>query len=292
MEKKSTIVGKPAMAIAEGQDLGVVMQLILDADAKRVTHLVLGDGKGVAGHKLAAPIDKVVGIGRDFMTIMSKDDLVSVWKIGEGPGRTMADDEFIGLPVISSLGNIEGQVADFTFDTTTGAISEIAMADGPTIGSDRLLTIAAKGIFVNFNSEPVMAAAAYTPVQPQVQERPVVRETVVEKPAYEPPAPVMAPVEDITLPEEETPAQEAAEVFEQAEAQAFSEPVQEEDDELEEEMDYFVRRQSEFLLGRTVKKDILAADGSVLAAEGTEITNSVLKKVRKEGKLTELSLNA
>lgn len=150
MEKKSTVVGMQMMAITEGTELGVVSSLIIDAAAKRVTHLVLGNEKGMLGYNMAAPVEKIVGVGRDFLTVLTSADLVQVWKVGEGLGHCMLDGELVGLTVISSAGNIEGKISDFAFDIPgSGSIEEYSVEEGPKFNRESAITIAPRGIFVN-----------------------------------------------------------------------------------------------------------------------------------------------
>lgn len=281
MEKKSTVVGMQMMAITEGTELGVVSSLIIDAAAKRVTHLVLGNEKGMLGYNMAAPVEKIVGVGRDFLTVLTSADLVQVWKVGEGLGHCMLDGELVGLTVISSAGNIEGKISDFAFDIPgSGSIEEYSMEEGPKFNRESAITIAPRGIFVNFKNESVEQAPAQTHVQPQVQAQPALEN---------------APEKAAKIHEEAAEAEEEAVKEEAIEEAALSEApasVSEEDASLNDEEDYFARRQSDFLLGRIVSKDILDEDGTILIKSGTTITASVFKRAKKANKLTELSLNA
>ncbi|HPY37158.1 MAG TPA: PRC-barrel domain-containing protein [Clostridia bacterium] len=274
MEKKSTVVGMQMMAITEGTELGVVSSLIIDAAAKRVTHLVLGNEKGMLGYNMAAPVEKIVGVGRDFLTVLTSADLVQVWKVGEGLGHCMLDGELVGLTVISSAGNIEGKISDFAFDIPgSGSIEEYSVEEGPKFNRESAITIAPRGIFVNFKNESVEQAPAQTHVQPQVQAQPALE----------------------NAPEEAAAEEEAVEEEAIDEATLNEPPTSVSDDEdlsLNDEEDYFARRQSDFLLGRIVSKDILDEDGTVLINSGTTITASVFKRAKKANKLTELSLNA
>lgn len=96
-------------------------------------------------------------------------------------------------------------------------------------------------------------------------------------------------------PEEAAAEEEAVEEEAIDEATLNEPPTSVSDDEdlsLNDEEDYFARRQSDFLLGRIVSKDILDEDGTVLINSGTTITASVFKRAKKANKLTELSLNA
>ncbi|OQA15564.1 MAG: hypothetical protein BWY62_00560 [Firmicutes bacterium ADurb.Bin356] len=118
-------------------------------------------------------------------------------------------------------------------------------------------------------------------MQPQVQAQPALEN---------------APEEAAKIHEEAAEAEEEAVKEEAIEEAALSEAPasvsEEEDASLNDEEDYFARRQSDFLLGRIVSKDILDEDGTILIKSGTTITASVFKRAKKANKLTELSLNA
>ncbi len=309
MEKKSTIVGMQMMAITEGTDLGVVSSLIIDAAAKRVTHLVLDNEKGMLGYNMAAPVEKVIGVGRDFLTVLTSADLVQVWTVSEGLGHCMLDGELVGLTVISSAGNIEGKISEFAFNIPgSGNIEEYTMEEGPTFNSESAITIAPRGIFVNFNNESVGQATAQTYAQPQIQAQPAIEKapgkaakaatikSVIDE-AVRDEFPEEAEVEVRAIKTvideaviEDTPEEAEVEAMPAKETPASIDDNG--DDSLNDEEDYFIRRQSEFLLGRIVSKDILLEDGTILIESGTTITVGVFKRAQKANKLTELSLNA
>jgi uncharacterized protein YrrD len=53
----------------------------------------------------------------------------------------------------------------------------------------------------------------------------------------------------------------------------------------------FEEKQREFLLGRTVSKNITDKNGNVLISQGTQIDNEVIDRVKNSGKLVELVMN-
>ncbi|MDL2257982.1 hypothetical protein LJC42_02340 [Eubacteriales bacterium OttesenSCG-928-K08] len=307
MEKKSGIVGMPLMAIKEGMECGKISQLIVDVEAKRVTHLLIG---GVLGAGKLLPVGKLMGVGRDFLTIASSDDLAPVWSLGEAMKKSMSDQELTGLNVVSSKGNVEGKVADFAFDVESGTIEEYYLAENATIAKGDVLTIAARALFVNFKLEPVALAdaqkvqpqvpankaaeptkeAAAEEIKPVVKEEPAKVEPVKAEPAKAEPVkaePVKAEPAKAEPAKAEPAKGETAKAEPVKAEPAKAEPAKEDDDE----GDYFTKKQSEFLVGRTAGKDILAADGSVLIKKGETITKEMVKKARSENKLTELLLN-
>lgn len=257
MEKKTSVIGMPLMAMLEGQDCGEVTQLLVDTAAKRVTHLVLSDAQSLLGATKALPVEKLVGKGRDYLTINSSSELLPVWTVGEGQPTCMLDKDLQGLPVISSQGNLEGMLRDFSFDIRSGAITEYFMEDGTTIPSSNVITIATRGLFVNFSIEPVAMADAQFTVQPQV---PAVTATVEES------------KEEAKVVSEDT-------------------TVEAEEVSTSDEEDYFLRKQMEFLLGRTATKDIFSAEGEKLISQGEVVTKEAIYKVRDAGKLTDLSFS-
>lgn len=88
--------------------------------------------------------------------------------------------------------------------------------------------------------------------------------------------------------EEETAAEEP-----QEEEAPAAEPQEQEaqEEEEEEQPSAFEMEQHDFLIGRTVVTNVTDDDGTVIAAQGMEITEEIFAKVNAAGKLLDLTLS-
>ena len=116
--------GRKLVSRSSAQDLGSVAHLLVDAERRQVTAVVVGHGKK------ARLVDwsEIGGFGPD--AIMVSD---------EGALRPPADDrerlaadgrlELLGRRALTELGNAIGTVDDVTFDTGTGALEDLRVGD-------------------------------------------------------------------------------------------------------------------------------------------------------------------
>jgi len=88
-------------------------------------------------------------------------------------------------------------------------------------------------------------------------------------------------LKDITQPEENEPTSNNTEVEQQIQQDDSEKPVK-----------VFEEHQRKYLLGRYTSKDILDEHNNVIAKEGEEITEELVKKVSEAGKYVELTMNS
>lgn len=260
MKKSVDIMGLEVISISEGNELGIVKGLVVNAAEGSVAALIVDDGKWYLGAKLL-PFTAIAGIGEYAVTVESATDVVTVATAPEYEKLLVADIQIIDTKIITKNGRILGKIKEFNIDETGKIIScDIEDTNGGevSLAAERVITFG-KQVTVILDTD------AEVPAKPVVQEAPAVvaaPEPVVQAaPAVKAaPEPVVA-----AAPEKEKAAEESDKKF---------------DD-----------RHRKFLLGKKSSRRIETDNGIVIVDQGGEITEEVLQKAKLAGKFVELSMN-
>ncbi|MEW5947631.1 MAG: PRC-barrel domain-containing protein [bacterium] len=306
MKLSTELRNLPIVSIAEGEEVGVVKDFIVDPAAKSIVAVIIEDPKWYEGAKVIA-FNMIHSIG-DFA--ITTDNVSSVVALAGKPELTDLINKcisVIGAKVITRGGRLVGFVKEYSIESNTGEIlglelssdSEVISPDRTIIPSSSVVTIGKDVIIVNEDVEsnlrashheiaPEAAAPSAPPRRPAPTPPP-------PPPRREEPAPPAQPqpepggieaesevdLESLLEIEEETPSEISAEP---AEALA-------EDTAKESLSEIFERRQIKYMLGKKVSRDIESDDGTMIIRAGAAITDDVINKAKKAGKFLELSMN-
>ena len=72
----------------------------------------------------------------------------------------------------------------------------------------------------------------------------------------------------------------------------YSYKLQDDNETQMEENNEFDQQQKEFLLNKTVLKDIISEDGQTIAKKGNTINEKIIKNAKSKGKLIEIIMNS
>ena len=121
------IKGFPVVDLKDGSMAGRVQNLILDPAGKKVAGFLVGEKGLLKGRSQIILYEQVSNIGRDAITINSKENLTAE---EDHPEQEISRDySFLGNSVISSEGNYIARVQDFTFSIQTGEIESLLLYD-------------------------------------------------------------------------------------------------------------------------------------------------------------------
>ncbi len=116
MRRGREIIGLPAINLATGKEVGIVVDLICDPQAHRLTHLLL-EGSGVKPKQKLVSFQEVAAVGHDAVILNSgrdSDDLP--------PENGFRVKERAGFLVITPEGNNLGTFEDVVVEVSGGEL--------------------------------------------------------------------------------------------------------------------------------------------------------------------------
>ncbi len=163
MKKFSDVIGLPLLGILEGQELGKVSELIVDARKRQVKFVVIDLGEGCLGLRLV-DLNEVTGIGADFVTVRTLADVTPLWEFDESTLETCFSSKYlIGAKVIACEGNLLGEISELTMDELSGEIKEVNIVNsGSTdlvLSGDKIVAFSKNQVFVDMDGEKISPLA-------------------------------------------------------------------------------------------------------------------------------------
>lgn len=143
MKKSTEILGLKVISISEGQEIGLVKELVINPAAGKVAALVIDDGKWFHGAKVL-PFSAVAGLGEYAVMVEDSDTLVPVTASPEVLQLLNAGISIVGTKVLTKAGQIQGKITEFLADETGKIVTcEMELANGEGIvpvPSEQVLT--------------------------------------------------------------------------------------------------------------------------------------------------------
>jgi len=128
-------IGRKVVSRASAKELGAVNHLLVDAQQRRITAVVIGRGKKTR----LVDWTQLSGFGPDAVMVV---DEVALRLPADDRERSGGDGklELLGKRALSELGNELGKIDDVTFDADTGALEDLVIGDrrvpaGALVGS-------------------------------------------------------------------------------------------------------------------------------------------------------------
>lgn len=266
MKKSSEVLGLKVIGIREGIENGIAQDFMIDTESKKIKYLILKSSSGY-GFRVMNVTD-VEAIGADYIITGSVENAINIYESKEIMEEIEKGFFILGTTVLSSSGNIIGTVSDFTFEEKTGEMDRIMLNDGHEFAASNIATLAGKMVFINEDGAVSKPAS--------IPDEAVFEAVTIEEPAViaEEPAPVFEPV--MEEPVFEPVVEQIAPEPEVAESPARS--------ALEQES-------INFLLGKTVKSEVLSDDGMFRLEAGTELTEEIINLAEKHDAILTLTLS-
>lgn len=226
MKASKEIKGLRIISIADGTQVGVVKDLILNPQKGSLDFFVIDQPTDYFGAKIISFSD-IVGLGEFAVTIPDPQIIQDVSQNSAVQELLMQDVKVIGTKVLTKKGSLIGEVQEYLVDEETGKISACIF-----ISSDGNSREAASKQIITFGKELLIIDAEDTKIQ-EVQLNPSNTEPI-EAMATE-----QIPVEESLIKSE---------------------------DEAAAEFNLFEQRQLQYFFGKTVDKDIVLDNGEILRA--------------------------
>jgi uncharacterized protein YrrD len=256
MKKSVEIVGLPIVSLVDGEEIGIVKSLVIDAADAAIAAIVIEDGRSYKGAKLIHFGD-VSGIGESALTIEKKSVINELSKVPELEKLLEANVNVISTKVLSKKGQIKGTIIEVYFDPESGKIVECHAKSES--GND--FTITANRIYTLASNITVVAED---------------NEEVSDKPAAAArPAPTPASIASV------------------APAAPAPQPAEENvgDAAIKDDTKKFVERQMTFMIVKKANRKLVTDAGVEIINQGEEVTDEVIQKAKAAGKFVELSMS-
>ncbi|MDR3600115.1 MAG: PRC-barrel domain-containing protein [Desulfosporosinus sp.] len=167
MKPSRKYLSLPIISLQEGQQIGYVKSLILDASTKSLAAIVV-DPKGLFKDQRIIPYSKVVSVGDDAITIDKEAHVEKTSNLPELLDLVKEKLTIIGTKMVTETGKTLGTAEEYYVDPKTGAITQIEISGGKLegflsgkawISAEYIITIGHDVIIAQKGSENALAVA-------------------------------------------------------------------------------------------------------------------------------------
>ncbi|HBR02611.1 MAG TPA: hypothetical protein DD738_08370 [Ruminiclostridium sp.] len=307
MKTAQQIIGLPVVSIFDGNEIGKVKNVIINASKGTIDFFVIDSGiRSLAGGVI--PADRVLGIGEYALTIQQPDDISDIVKIPAAIELMQKNITVRGTRVLTRKGSLLGETGDIYINdedsyNITGVEFIPAGNEAPSgiIPRGSIITFGKNLLVVHddFISRLIEASSGIETVLNEekkninlnFQNKDPEHELALEN-ADEPADKFKAESDELFKIDSFVPAQSTEEDLRILAADDTGGKIEEADAQAPlSSADLFEQRQRQYLVGKKVTKTIVDASGGILVNSGEIITDEIVQAVKENGKLIELVMN-
>lgn len=133
MKPSRKYLSLPIISLQEGQQIGYVKSLILNAGTKALAAIVV-ETKGFFKDQRIIPYSKVVSVGEDAITIDKESHVEKTSSLPELLDLVKEKLTIIGTKMVTETGKTLGIADEYYVDPKTGKITQIAISGGKIEG--------------------------------------------------------------------------------------------------------------------------------------------------------------
>lgn len=133
MKPSRKYLSLPIISLQEGQQIGHVKSLILDAATKSLAAIVV-DTKGFFKDQRIIPYSKVVSVGEDAITIDKESHVEKTSSLPELLDLVKEKLTIIGTKMVTETGKTLGIAEEYYVDSESGKITQIEISGGKIEG--------------------------------------------------------------------------------------------------------------------------------------------------------------
>lgn len=267
MKTTVELLGLPVFSIEEGKESGIVDGIVINPDKGVVEYLIVIKGSKYLGVK-ALPFASVEGIGEYAVTIQHSSLILNIKDVSNINELLEKDINVKSSKVITPKGKLLGTVDELLInDEKEGEIAGCVLSPANDLIKSGIITM---DQIITFGKDILI-------VKNEVEETLIDNISNPEKSAKQ--KEVLQSTTSITKTDIIKPVEEKVEAISKKE-QKTEEPVK-----------LFEERQRTYILGRKTSTCILDSFGKEIVGEGVVITEEIINKASKAGKLLELTMN-
>ncbi|WP_088226304.1 PRC-barrel domain-containing protein [Desulfosporosinus sp. FKB] len=133
MKPSRKFLSLPIISLQEGQQIGFVKSLVLDAGTKSLAAIIV-DPKGFFKDQRIIPYAKVISVGDDAITIDKETHVEKTANLPELLELVKEKLAIIGTKIITESGKTLGTADEFYIDPDSGKITQIEISSGKLNG--------------------------------------------------------------------------------------------------------------------------------------------------------------
>ena len=119
MKKSHQIIGLPIISISDGNEVGKVKNIVLNADDGTIDYFVVDSGIQVLSTRVI-PTSNVLGIGEYAMTVLNPEAISDISKIPSAIDLLQKNITVKGTKVLTKKGSLIGETGDIFVDVENG----------------------------------------------------------------------------------------------------------------------------------------------------------------------------
>lgn len=251
MKASKEIKGLRIISIADGTQIGVVKDLILNPKTGSLDFFIIDQPSDYFGAKVI-PFNDIIGLGEFAVTIPDPQVIQDVSQNLAAQELLKQDVTVIGTKVLTKKGSLIGEVQEYLVDEEKGKISACIF-----ITSDGNSKEVATQDIVTFGKELLIIDAVYPEILASEAE------TVTDGTQ-----PFTQSIENAPFLSEEP----ASDIYQESST----------------DFNLFEQRQLQYFLGKTVDQDVILDNGETLKA-GEPMSDEVVRNITSRNKLMEIT---
>lgn len=274
MKKSSDLFNLPIIALREGGEIGKVRDLVIDPQNRRISALLVEDHEWFRNPKVVL-YTSIKALGDDAVIVETRSDVSSLAQTNELDPLLEQQVRILNTRCLSTEGRFMGRVGEFLIDTDTGKITGVEITSPSS--TQKPILVPAESI-ITLTSDLAIIEEREAAARPQPQPTKLVDLPLAStKPASKP---VMV-------------AQEATKPLREKEAPEFV-PAKAAENKTRSEggvRKVLEERQDAYLLGKEVRRNVLADDGNIIIKTGETISPEIIQKAKEADKYLALSFS-
>ena len=296
MKTSQQVIGLPVISITDGNEIGRVKHLMINAAKGTVDFFVIDSAMpSLAGG--VVPVEKVLGIGSDALTILEAADVSDIARIPAAIDLLQKNVTVLGTRVMTRKGKLQGVAGDIHVDEDNLCgivgvefVPALAAQASGIIPRNAVITFGQKLIVVEEDFAERLSAVPVALAEAGVCESAPSPEAISSGETLQSESsPVASPaLQSVADAETMTPGSTPSLAPEQ---EISLEGLFSEEPTLAGAESLMADRRIQYLRGRRITRDITGTNGEVVAQSGDLIDEALMDRAGKAGCLVELVMN-
>jgi len=296
MKMTREILGLPIVSISTGDEVGKVKNILFNGDKGAVDFVVVETGNQIFSAKVI-PTDKVLGIGKNALTIENDSAISDINKISDAVELVEKDIKVKGTKVLTKKGTLVGEIGDVCVNeenccriTALEHVNSSSHDKLKLIPRDKVITFGKNLIIVEEDFEAFLLD---TIVQINPNDELLTAKNPVDIEPQSKETYSFDTIESDSIIEAQEEAASSLEKTEEYNDLGTYETLSEQPvlSEQPDAANLFEQRQRQYLIGRRVTKTITDKNGNIIASDGMIINGEIIDQAKANDKLVELVMN-